>query len=158
LAAVALALTGEGEVDDAAGLRCPAGDALAAAGLTPVRLAAKEGLALINGTDGMLGMLVLALHDLRLLLSTADIAAAMSVEALLASEGPFAADLMALRPHPGQGRTAANLRALLASSPVVASHRTVDCPRVQDAYSLRCTALTSPGGRHCRLDRRWRAA
>jgi histidine ammonia-lyase len=129
---------GEGEVDDADGVRRPAAQALAAAGLAPVTLAAKEGLALINGTDGMLGMLVLALADLRMLLRTADVAAAMTVEALLGTDRVFAADLMALRPHPGQGDSAANLRVLLASSGVVASHRTPDCTRVQDAYSLRC--------------------
>ncbi len=135
----ALALTGEGEVHDAAGVRMPAAAALRAAGIVPVTLAAKEGLALINGTDGMLGMLLLALADLRLLLATADIAAAMSVEALLGTDRAFAADLMALRPHPGQQASAANLRALLAGSGVVASHRTPDCTRVQDAYSLRCS-------------------
>lgn len=138
LAACALAVMGEGEVDDAAGERRPAGQALAAAGLRPVTLAAKEGLALINGTDGMLGMLVLALADLRTLLTTADVAAAMTVEALLGTDRVFAEDLMALRPHPGQAASAANLRALLASSGVIASHRTPDCTRVQDAYSLRC--------------------
>ncbi len=138
LATCALAMSGEGEVEDAAGRRRPAVEALADAGLRPVTLAAKEGLALINGTDGMLGMLVLALADLDLLLRTADVAAAMSVEALLGTDRVFAADLMALRPHPGQADSAANLRALLASSGVVASHRTPDCTRVQDAYSLRC--------------------
>jgi histidine ammonia-lyase len=136
---VALALTGEGEVVDAAGRHGPAAGALAAAGLTPVTLAAKEGLALINGTDGMLGMLVLALADLETLLRVADLAAAMSVEALLGTDRAFAADLMAMRPHPGQQASAANLRALLAGSAVVASHRTPDCARVQDAYSLRCS-------------------
>ena len=94
---------------------------------------------MINGTDGMLGMLVLAVHDLWTMLRTADVAAAVSVEALLGSDRPFAADLMALRPHPGQAASAANLRAVLASSGVMASHRTPDCPRVQDAYSLRCS-------------------
>jgi histidine ammonia-lyase len=139
LAACALALTGEGQVRDADGTLMPAAQALDGAGLAPVRLAAKEGLALINGTDGMLGMLLLAAADLRLLLATADIAAAMSVEALLGTDRPFAADLMALRPHPGQADSAANLRALLAGSAVMDSHRTPDCTRVQDAYSLRCS-------------------
>ncbi|HEX2804592.1 MAG TPA: histidine ammonia-lyase, partial [Kineosporiaceae bacterium] len=139
LSAIALALIGEGEVWDAAGVRRPAGEALVLAGLSPVELAAKEGLALINGTDGMLGMLVLAVHDLWTMLRTADVAAAISVEALLGSDRPFAADLMALRPHPGQAASAANLRAVLASSGVMASHRTPECPRVQDAYSLRCS-------------------
>ncbi len=144
LAHVALAALGEGQVRDADGALRPAGEALAGAGIEPLVLAEKEGLALVNGTDGMLGMLCLAVHDLRTLLRTADVAAATSVEALLGSDAPFAADLVALRPHPGQAASAANLRALLAGSPVVASHRTVDahgrpeCTRVQDAYSLRC--------------------
>jgi histidine ammonia-lyase len=138
LAHVALALMGEGEVRDAGGELRPAGAALAAAGIDPVRLAEKEGLALVNGTDGMLGMLVLGLADLRRLLSTADVAAAMSVEALLGTDAVFAADLHALRPHPGQAASAANLRALLAGSGIMASHRGPECTRVQDAYSLRC--------------------
>lgn len=139
LASVALALTGEGEVRDAAGHLRPAREALEAAGIAPVRLAEKEGLALINGTDGMLGQLVLAVHDLRRLLTTADVAAAMSVEALLGTDAVFAEDLQALRPHPGQAASAANLRALLAGSGVMASHRAPhECTRVQDAYSLRC--------------------
>jgi histidine ammonia-lyase len=113
-------------------------EALAAAGITPVVLAEKEGLALINGTDGMLGMLVLALADLSLLLTTADVAAAMSVEALLGTDAAYAADLQALRPQLGQAASAANLRALLAGSPLLASHAGPDDPTVQDAYSLRC--------------------
>ncbi|MDI6908737.1 histidine ammonia-lyase [Nocardioides sp.] len=139
LAHCALALMGEGEVHDASGALLPAADALAAVGLEPVELAAKEGLALINGTDGMLGMLVLAIEDLRLLLRTADIAAAMSVEGQLGTDRVFAAELQAIRPHPGQALSAANLVALLADSGVVASHRGPDCNRVQDAYSLRCS-------------------
>jgi len=127
LAHVALALIGEG---GSAG-------AMAEAGIAPVTLRAKEGLALINGTDGMLGMLVLALADLDVLVRTADIAAAMSIEALMGTDRAFAEDLMALRPHPGQTASAANLRHLLEGSEIVASHRTDD-PRVQDAYSLRC--------------------
>ncbi|MCL8026093.1 histidine ammonia-lyase [Nocardioides bruguierae] len=138
LSHVALALIGEGEVRDAGGRLMPAAQALAEAGLAPVELAEKEGLALINGTDGMLGMLLLALHDLRLLLRTADVAAAMSVEGLLGTDRVFAAELQAIRPHPGQAASAANLRAVLADSGVVASHRGEDCTRVQDAYSLRC--------------------
>lgn len=135
----ALALMGEGEVRNAAGDLLAAEDALAAVGLTPVELQAKEGLALINGTDGMLGMLVLAIGDLRRLLRTADIAAAMSVEAQLATDRVFAPELMAIRPHPGQAASAANLVRLLTDSGVVASHQTGDCNRVQDAYSLRCS-------------------
>jgi histidine ammonia-lyase len=139
LAHCALALIGEGEVDDRHGVRRPAAVALNEAGLAPVELEAKEGLALINGTDGMLGMLVLAITDLRMLLKAADITAAMSVEAQLATDRVFAEDLQALRPHPGQAASAENLRRILADSAVVASHRGPDCNRVQDAYSLRCS-------------------
>ena len=135
----ALALIGEGMVRDASGALVPAGEALAAMGLVPVELAAKEGLALINGTDGMLGMLVLAIADLSMLLRTADVAAAMSVEGQLGTDRVFAAELQALRPHPGQGASAANLVRILADSGILASHRGPDCNRVQDAYSLRCT-------------------
>ncbi|RKT85506.1 histidine ammonia-lyase [Saccharopolyspora antimicrobica] len=139
LAAVALALTGEGEVFDAEGVRRPAAEALAAAGIEPVTLVEKEGLALTNGTDGMLGMLVLAAHDIKALLDVADVTAAMSVEALLGTDRVFAADLQRLRPHPGQAVSAARISALLAGSPIVASHRGPNCTRVQDAYSLRCS-------------------
>ncbi|MBF4761751.1 histidine ammonia-lyase [Nocardioides islandensis] len=135
----ALALMGEGDVRDASGTLMPAADALAAAGLTPVELKAKEGLALINGTDGMLGMLVMAITDLRMLLRTADIAAAMSVEAQMGTDRVFAAELQELRPQVGQGLSAANLRAVLAGSGVMASHREDMFHRVQDAYSLRCS-------------------
>ncbi|WP_369133969.1 histidine ammonia-lyase [Modestobacter sp. I12A-02662] len=138
LSAVALALMGEGQVRDATGALRPAVDALAGSGIRPVVLTEKEGLALVNGTDGMLGMLVLALADLRRLLTTADVAAAMSVEALLGTDAVFAADLAALRPHPGQAASAANLRNLLSGSGIMASHRGPACTRVQDAYSLRC--------------------
>src|SRR5690606_30801430 len=140
LAHCALAVMGEGRVRDADGRLVDAADALAAAGIEPVRLAEKEGLALINGTDGMLGMLVLALEDLQTLLTTADIAAAMSVEALLGTDDVFAADLHALRPHPGQAASAENLRKVMADSPIRESHRDPEaCTRVQDAYSLRCS-------------------
>src|SRR5829696_1186240 len=138
LAHCALALMGEGDVRTVDGSLADATDALRDAGLDPVQLAEKEGLALINGTDGMLGMLILAAHDLNRLLRTADIAAAMSVEGLLGTDRVFAEDLQALRPHPGQAASAANLRTLLAGSGIVASHRGPDCTRVQDAYSLRC--------------------
>ncbi|WP_373298236.1 histidine ammonia-lyase [Nakamurella endophytica] len=155
LAAAALALIGEGEVIDAAGGRRPAVEALSAAGLAPVVLAEKEGLALINGTDGMLGMLVLALADLDLLLDAADLAAALSVEALLGTDRVFAADLQALRPHPGQARSAGRIAAALAGSPMVASHAGPEDPRVQDAYSLRCAPAVHGAARdtvaHARL-------
>jgi histidine ammonia-lyase len=139
LAHCALALMGEGEVRDADGTLRPAADALAAAGLSPVELRAKEGLALINGTDGMLGMLVLAITDLRRLLRTADVAAAMSVEAQMGTDRVFAPELQALRPQVGQGMSAANLTRVLAGSGVMAAHRDDRFHRVQDAYSLRCS-------------------
>ncbi|MGV8884784.1 MAG: histidine ammonia-lyase [Microbacteriaceae bacterium] len=135
LAHCALAALGEGDVR-VDGVLQPAHVALDNANITPLVLAEKEGLALINGTDGMLGMLVLALHDLRALVATADLAAAMSVEGLTGTDAVFAADLHALRPHPGQAQSAANMRAVLAESPML-SHPTA-FTRVQDAYSLRC--------------------
>jgi len=134
----ALVAMGEGEVRDAQGEATDAASALSAAGIMPLRLAEKEGLALINGTDGMLGMLALAIDDLRMLLTTADVAAAMSVEGLMGTDAVFAADLHALRPQRGQAVSASNLRRLLAGSPIVASHKGPECTRVQDAYSLRC--------------------
>jgi histidine ammonia-lyase len=138
LAHCALALMGEGVVRDVKGVLREAGEVLAEAGLQPIQLREKEGLALINGTDGMLGMLILAIADLRALLKVADVTAVMSVEGLLGSDAPFAADLQALRPHPGQATAAANMRALVAGSAIMASHRGPECTRVQDAYSLRC--------------------
>ena len=138
LAHCALALMGEGAVRDAAGVLTPTRAAFATAGIAPVTLAEKEGLALINGTDGMLGMLVLAIIDLRRLLMVADITAAMSVEGLLGTDDVFADDLHALRPHPGQAASAGNLRKIMAGSEIRESHRTEACTRVQDAYSLRC--------------------
>jgi histidine ammonia-lyase len=146
LAHCALALIGEGEVSDEGGARRPAAEALAAAGLEPLTLRAKEGLALINGTDGILGMLLLGIRDLHSLLRVADLTAAMSVEALLGTDRAFAEDLIALRPQPGQGESASNLRRLLAGSPIVASHREND-PRVQDAYSLRCAPQVNGAAR-----------
>jgi histidine ammonia-lyase len=139
LSHVALAAVGEGEVR-VAGVVVTAAEALSAVGIAPLVLEEKEGLALINGTDGMLGMLLLALHDIEMLLDTADLAAAMSVEAQLGTDAVFAADLMALRPQLGQATSAANLRDHLRDSPIVASHKDpAECTRVQDAYSLRCS-------------------
>jgi histidine ammonia-lyase len=143
----ALALIGEGLVRDAAGREVPAAEALAEAGIVPVELAEKEGLALINGTDGMLGMLCLAIHDLRGLLVVADIATAMSVEGLLGTDDVFAADLHALRPQPGQAVSAENIRKVMSDSAIRASHDVEDCPRVQDAYSLRCSPQVSGAAR-----------
>ena len=155
LAHCALALMGEGEVRDSENRLVPAARALDDAGLARVVLAEKEGLALINGTDGMLGMLVLALHDMEALLKLADIATAMSVEALLGTDAVFAADLQELRRQHGQVAAAANVRALLAESPIVASHRGPEDTRVQDAYSLRCAPAVSGAARdtatHARL-------
>ena len=132
-----LLLIGEGQVVGDDGTPQPAGPALEAVGIAPIELAAKEGLALINSTDGMLGMLVMACDDALRLFRTADIAAAMSIEGLLGTDRPFAADLQALRPHPGQASSAANLRRLLQGSPLVAAHDDAT-HGVQDAYSLRC--------------------
>src|SRR5437588_4706860 len=137
LAHAALVLTGGGWALDENGRAVDASPHLDAAGLEPVRLTAKEGLALLNGTEGMLAHLCLALADLGVLLPTADVACAMSVEALLATDASFAARIHALRPHPGQAASASNLRRLLAGSPIVASHRDSE-HAVQDAYSIRC--------------------
>ncbi|WP_031465494.1 histidine ammonia-lyase [Sciscionella sediminilitoris] len=147
LSAVALALCGEGEVYDAEGNRIAAAEALTHAGIEPAQLAEKEGLALINGTDGMLGMLVLAAADLRRCLDIADVTAAMSVEALLGTDRVFAPELHELRPQLGQAESARRMLALLADSPIVASHRGPDCTRVQDAYSLRCAPQVHGGAR-----------
>ena len=146
LAHCALTLIGEGEVDGPDGVRRPAAEALTNSRIDPITLGPKEGLALINGTDGMLGMLVLACEDLARLLRIADITAAMSVEALLGTDRAFTPDLLKLRPQPGQAASAANLLALLADSEVVASHREGD-PRVQDAYSLRCAPQVAGAAR-----------
>ncbi|HEU0205705.1 MAG TPA: histidine ammonia-lyase [Pseudolysinimonas sp.] len=138
LAHCALAVMGEGEVRTTDGALMDAAAALAAHGIAPMVLREKEGLALINGTDGMLGMLALSLVDLDALLTTADLAAAMSVEGLAGTDAVFAADLQALRPHPGQAVSAGVMRQVLAGSPVIAAHRMRGFTRVQDAYSLRC--------------------
>lgn len=146
LAHCALALIGEGEVECADGVRRPAAQALAQAAIEPIVLGPKEGLALINGTDGILGMLVLGLADFEQLLRIADVAAAMSIEALLGTDRAFASELLALRPQPGQALSADNLRTLLKDSQIVASHRYGD-PRVQDAYSLRCAPQVAGAAR-----------
>ncbi len=146
LAHVALAVMGEGQVRYD-GKLMSAGEALTEAHLEPVELAEKEGLALINGTDGMLAMLLLACHDVAALLKVADVAAAMSVEALLGTDRTLAGDLMALRPHPGQATAASNMRRVLAGSPIVSSHAGPDDTRVQDAYSLRCAPQVAGAAR-----------
>src|SRR5215211_4739457 len=136
LAHVGLCLVGEGwMLED--GEPVPTSEALQSVGIRPFRLATKEGLALINGTDGMLAMLLLSLEDLKGLLKTADVTAAMSVEALRGTDRVFREDLHSLRAHPGQLASASNISKMLSGSPIVASHR--DSPHlVQDAYSLRC--------------------
>jgi len=135
LAAIALALMGEGTVE-AHGRRVPAALALHEAGLEPARLAAKEGLALINGTQVSTAMGVLALREAEEVARAADIAGAMSLEGLQGSVRAFDARLQAARPHAGQAQVADNLRRLTAESAIGAGH--ADCSRVQDAYSLRC--------------------
>jgi histidine ammonia-lyase len=138
LAHCALVLLGEGEATTRQNETVPGAVALERAGIAPVRLEAKEGLALINGTDGMLGMLILACQDLAALCQAADLIAAMSVEALLGTDQVFLPELhLPLRPHPGQAASADNMLRVLAGSQIVASHRDGDT-RVQDAYSLRC--------------------
>ena len=162
LSAVALAIMGEGQVRTADGELVPAAAALSAHGLTPIVFAEKEGLALINGTDGMLGQLVLALTDLDRLVVLADISAAMSVEGLLGTDKVFAPHLHALRPQPGQAVAAANMVRVLADSPIVASHSGPDCTLVQDAYSLRCAPQVAGAARdtitHARNVANWELA
>jgi histidine ammonia-lyase len=135
LAHVAACLIGEGEAW-MEGRRVPAREALDRAGLAPLQLAAKEGLALLNGTHLMAGLGALAVIDASRLEQVADIAGAMSLEALMGTNAAFDVRIHALRPHPGQLASAENLRRLTAESAIIASHR--DCTRVQDAYSLRC--------------------
>jgi len=138
LAHCALVLMGEGEAFDAQGQARSVSELLRQAKIEPVELAEKEGLALINGTDGMLGMLILAIHDLRMLVDSADVVAAMSVEGLLGTDRVFIPELHEpLRAHPGQAQSAARMLATLKGSEIVASHLHND-DRVQDAYSLRC--------------------
>ena len=146
LAHVGLALVGEGEVTDAKGARKRAAPALKAARLKPLRLETKEGLALINGTDGMLGMLVMACTDAELYFRIADITAAMSTEALLGTDRTFQSRLHEIRPHPGQLASAANLMRLLRGSGIVTSHRHSH-HLVQDSYSVRCSPQVAGAAR-----------
>ncbi|MFF4082134.1 histidine ammonia-lyase [Streptomyces sp. NPDC001777] len=142
----ALTLMGEGEAEGPDGTVRPAGELLAAHGITPVELREKEGLALLNGTDGMLGMLVMALDDLKNLYTSADITAALSLEALLGTDKVLAPELHAIRPHPGQGASADNMLRVLAGSGLTGHHQD-DAPRVQDAYSVRCAPQVNGAGR-----------
>ncbi|MEN9748337.1 MAG: hypothetical protein RLZZ603_1029 [Actinomycetota bacterium] len=145
LAHCALVVMGEGQAFTPDGRLVTGSEALAEAGINPVEYREKEGLALINGTDGMLGMLVLALADLNKLADQVDLVAAMSVESQLGTDRVFRPELhFDLRPHPGQATSAANMLAALKDSPMVASHREGDS-RVQDAYSLRCAPQVTGG-------------
>jgi histidine ammonia-lyase len=135
LAHLSLVLIGEGEAIYA-GERMPGAEALTRAGLAPIELSAKEGLALINGTHVMEAVGALAIHDAWRLLRAAEVSVALSLEALLGSYVPLDARIHALRPQPGQARTAERLRALLVESEINVSH--ADCGRVQDPYTLRC--------------------
>jgi histidine ammonia-lyase len=146
LAHIGLALVGEGEIIDGDGASKPAKLVLKAAGLKPLKLETKEGLALINGTDGMLGMLALACADAELYFRTADITAAMSAEALLGTDRTYQARLHEIRPHPGQLASAANLVLLLSGSGIVASHRHSH-HAVQDSYSVRCSPQVAGAAR-----------
>ena len=137
LAAIATVLLGQGWVVNEGGDRLDGESALRERGLAPIDVEPKEGLALINGTDGMTSLLALAVHDIENLLRVADIACALSVEALLGTTVAYDERVVALRPAQGQADSAANLRALLEGSPIVASHRP-SRHAVQDAYSLRC--------------------
>ena len=134
LAHLAMAVIGEGDVE-VGGVVRPAADALAEAGLAPLELEAKEGLALVNGTQAMASLLALLVVDAEVLVKAADVAAAMTVEALKGSHHPFEEAVARLRPHPGAAEVTANLRALLRDSQINASH--AHCDKVQDAYSLR---------------------
>ncbi|MFI5944543.1 histidine ammonia-lyase [Streptomyces uncialis] len=150
----ALTLIGEGDAEGPDGVLRPAAELLAAHGIEPVELREKEGLALLNGTDGMLGMLVMALADLDRLYTSADITAALSLEALLGTDKVLAPELHAIRPHPGQAASAANMLAVLQGSELTGHHQD-DAPRVQDAYSVRCAPQVAGAGRdtlaHARL-------
>src|SRR5438067_5764753 len=146
LAHIGLALVGEGDAGDAEGALRPAAHALRSARLKPVKLETKEGLALINGTDGMLGMLVLACADAELLFRTADVTAAMSAEALLGTDRAFQPHLHEVRPHPGQLASAANLARLMKGSQIVTSHRHSQ-HAVQDSYSVRCSPQVAGAAR-----------
>ncbi|SMB80628.1 histidine ammonia-lyase [Deinococcus hopiensis] len=134
LAHLALALIGLGETEYRGEVR-PSADVLTELGLTPLVLEAKEGLALINGTQLMGSLLALALHDARILLHTANLAAAMTVEALSGSHRPFSEGVVRLRPHPGAVEVAGELRTFLRDSAIAPAH--ANCGKVQDAYSLR---------------------
>jgi histidine ammonia-lyase len=147
LAHCALVLLGEGWVLDKSGARVDGGEALHRAGLRPVTLSSKEGLALVNGTDGMLGMLLLAIEDAGHLFTMADLTAALAIEAMLGTDRPFQSELHAIRPHPGQAVSAANIHRLLQDSRIMDSHRNDMVHAVQDAYSMRCAPQVAGAAR-----------
>lgn len=136
LAHLALVLIGRGEAE-VEGRRMSGAEALAAVGLRPLVLQAKEGLALVNGTQAMLALGALALLDAEEAAEAADVAGAMTIEGLLGSHRPFLPAVHAARPHPGQAVVAAHVRRLVAGSAINASHQ-AECDKVQDPYSLRC--------------------
>ncbi len=144
LAHLALVLVGEGEAVFG-GNRLPGSEALRRAQLAPVSLKAKEGLALINGTCGLAAIGALALRRAQRLTKLADVAGAMTLEALRGSFVPFDPRLQAVRAHPGQAVTAENLRRLLRESEINRSHK--DCGKIQDSYTLRCMPQVHGGVR-----------
>jgi len=152
LAHLALALIGEGECLDEKGSRVLAGEAMRRAQIKPLVLEAKEAVSLINGTQAMLAVGILALLAAEILADTADVIGALSLDALRGTDVAFDERIHQARPHPGQLRTAANLRKMLEGSSLRDSHR--DCDRVQDAYSLRCMPQVHGAVRdtlaHCR--------
>jgi histidine ammonia-lyase len=139
LAHLAQVVTGEGRANFR-GEILPGGEAMKRAGITPVALEAKEGLSLLNGTQGMLALLSLALHEADILVDSADVAASLSLDALRGSPGAFDARIMQARAYAGAAMTARNLANLNEGSQIRESHRSAEKDtRVQDAYSLRCT-------------------
>jgi len=152
LAHLALVLVGEGEAV-LGGERLPGGDALARAGIEPVTLEAKEGLALINGTQASAAVGALALADARRLVDAADVVCALALDAQAGTDAAFDPAVHAARPHPGQQTSAARIAALMAGSGIRSSHR--DCGRVQDAYSLRCSPQVHGAARDA-LEHAWK--
>jgi len=152
LAHLALALVGEGECLDEKGTRIPAAEAMRRAQIRPLVLEAKEAVSLINGTQAMLAVGILALLAAEILADTADVIGALSLDALRGTDVAFDERIHKARPHAGQLKTAANLRKMLEGSSLRESH--LDCERVQDAYSLRCMPQVHGAVRdtlaHCR--------
>jgi histidine ammonia-lyase len=152
LSHLALVLIGEGECLDEKGNRIPSAEALSSAQIKPLVLEAKEAISLINGTQGMLAVGVLALLAAETLVDTADVVGAITLDVLRGTDVAFDERIHRARPHPGQLKTAANLRLMLEGSQLRESHR--DCGRVQDAYSLRCIPQVHGAVRdtlaHCR--------